>query len=103
MACTRITPKTETDTSVSGVTVTRQGGICVLTLAERGFVTGWTTIGTIPSGYRPAAWMKAPLIATGGSGYCGILSLNTTGELQVYVGSELNNKAVAGGVSYKLA
>ena len=102
MAYTRLNPKTETNTSVSGVTLTRHGGICTLYLAERTVTHGWVTIGTLPSGWRPSQTISYPIIATGGNGLCGILKLGTDGKLEAYNGTDAN-RAYAGGLSYKLA
>lgn len=102
MSYTRINPKTETSTSVSGVRLTRHGGICTLYLAEREVATGWVTIGTAPSGWRPNQVINGPIIATGGNGLCGILKLGTDGKLEAYNGTG-SARAFAGGFSYKLA
>ena len=102
MAYTRLNPKTETNTPTPGVTVTRHGGICTLRLSERTLEPGWTTIGTIPTGYRPSELMTGAIIATGGSGSCGILKLETDGTLNAYNGLG-SNRAFAGFLAYKLA
>ena len=102
MAYTRLNPKTETDTSVSGVTLMRHDGVCTLAFAEKTLNAGWNSIGTIPSGYRPALWIKGPIIDTGGSGACGILSLSTTGDLQAHNGTGASKK-FSGFLTYKLA
>lgn len=71
-----------------------------LTLLEKYYASGWTTYSdAIPQGSRPGTQTKGALVTTDGSGYCGIVNVNTNGTVGIFQ-NKSSSQALAGTITW---